>query len=349
MRSDTPRVSVLMTTYNGARTIRDSVASMLAQDMRDFELIIVDDASSDITPAILRTVTDPRLIIIRNEGRLGIANSRNRGLLHCRAPYIAALDHDDLSDSRRLGLQAAYLDEHPDVVVVGTGVNELRNGAITPEDQPARTSPALLRFLLHVDNPLAWSSVMLRADVVRGLAPSPLRPSFEPADDFDLYHRLLACGQIARIDAPLTTYRWHAANTSYAAGIRIADNAARVLERSYSPLLGADAAAAAALVVRHGNQRVVVADMGTMARLREIVYRVAESLAAVYPGDRGQIVAGARRVLWRFTRASVRAGHPSFFQLPAPPIDGAISLAVGASRAALRPLRSCGRSARSRL
>jgi len=339
--SQVPRVSVLMTTYNGARTISDSVMSIATQEMTDFELIVLDDASSDATPAILRNFTDPRLIIVRSERRLGIAGARNRGILHCRAPYIAAIDHDDLSDPDRLGLQAAYLDAHSDVVAVGTSVRELRNGAMTPEDQPARTSPALLRFLLHFDNPLAWSSVMLRANVIRKLVPPPLRPAFEPADDFDLYHRLLACGEIARIDAPLTTYRWHAANASHAAALRIADNAARVLAQSYSAWLGAEAAAAAALVVRHGNERVAVGDRATMTRLRSIVHRVAEGLAAAHPDDRPQIIAGARQVLWRFTRASVRSGHPSLFRPPAPTVDGAISLAIGAMRATFRQQRSC--------
>lgn len=325
-----------MTTHDGARTISESIASILTQDMPDFELVVVDDASSDATPALLRAIADLRLVPIRNDARLGIAGARNRGLAQCRAPYIAPLDHDDRSDPRRLGLQAAYLDAHPDIVLVGTGVCELRDGRLTPEDQPARTLPALLRLLLHLDNPLAWSSVMFRAEALRGLDPPPLRPAFEPADDFDLYHRLLTQGGIARLDAPLTTYRWHASNASHAAGARIADAAARVLARAYAPWFGAEAAAAAALVVRHGSDRVAVTDAATMTRLRDIVRRVAEGLAEAHPADRPEIAAGVRRVLWRLTRASVRSGRPSLFRPPAPPLDAAVSLAVGAIRAGLR-------------
>lgn len=338
MSGSAPRVSVLMTTRNGERTLRDSVASILAQRMADFELVVVDDASSDETPLLLRAVTDPRVVTIRNETRLGIAEARNRGFLHCKGRYIAALDHDDLSDPLRLEAQAAYLDAHPDVVLVGTGVRELRDGVITREDQPARTSPALLRLLLHFDNPLAWSSVMLRADVLRRLAAPPLRPAFEPADDFDLYHRLLAWGDIARIDAPLTTYRWHSSNASYDSD-RMTDSATRVLKHAYTPWLGADAAAAAALVVRHGNDRVTATDTAALARLHDIVHRVAAELAAAYPMDRSRIAAGVRRVLWRFTRASVRSGHPLLFRRPAPILDAAISLGIGAVRGGYSRLR----------
>ncbi|HEX3351061.1 MAG TPA: glycosyltransferase family 2 protein, partial [Acetobacteraceae bacterium] len=227
-----PRVSVLMTTRNGAGTIGESIGSVLAQDMADFELIVVDDESSDETSDILRAIGDPRLVFIRNETRLGIAGARNRGLAECRGDYVAALDHDDLSDPGRLGAQVRFLDSHPDVLLVATRVVELRDGALTPEDQPAHMSPALLRLLLHFDNPLAWSSVMLRADALRGLD-AALRPEFEPADDFDLYHRLLTRGCIARLDATLTTYRWHASNASHAAGATIRERAARVLARAY--------------------------------------------------------------------------------------------------------------------
>lgn len=333
MTASVPRVSVLMTTRDGAGTISESIASILTQDMPDFELIVVDDASSDDTPVLLRATADPRLILIRNEARLGIAGARNRGLARCRAPYIATIDHDDLSDPRRLSLQAAYLDAHPDIVLVGTAVHELRNGKVTPEDQPTRISPPLLRLLLHLDNPLAWSSVMMRAEALRALDPPPLRPVFEPADDFDLYHRLLARGGIARLDAPLTTYRWHMSNTSYTAGVRSTDAATRVLARAYAPWFGTEAAAAAALVVRHSNDRVAVTNVATMTRLRDIVRRVADGLVAAHPTEQPAIIAGTRLVLWRLTRAAVRSGHPSLFRPPAPPLDASLSLAVGSIRA----------------
>jgi len=322
-----------MTTHDGVGTISESIASILTQDMPDFELIVVDDASSDDTPVLLRATADPRLVLIRNEARLGIADARNRGLARCRAPYIATIDHDDLSDPRRLSLQAAYLDAHPDIVLVGTAVHELRDGKLTPEDQPARISPPLLRLLLHLDNPLAWSSVMLRAEALRALDPPLLQPAFEPADDFDLYHRLLALGSVARLDAPLTTYRWHTSNTSYTAGARSTDAAIRVLARSYAPWFGSEAAAAAAMIVRHSNDRVAVTDVATMMRLRDIVRRVAEGLIAAHPTEQPEITAGTRLVLWRLTRAAVRSGHPSLFRPPAPPVDASLSLAVGSIRA----------------
>jgi len=325
-----------MTTFNGAHTINQSVRSILRQSMRNFELIVVDDASSDATPALLDAINDPRLIIIRNDERLGIAAARNRGLAKCQARYIAMLDHDDLSDCRRLDLQAAYLDEHPDVVLVGTRVWELDHHKTTPEDQPAQSSPALLRLLLYLDNPLAWSSVMLRADALCSLAPPMLRPEFEPADDFDLYHRLLALGDVARLDIPLTVYHWHASNASRRVESRVLDSAAQVLAHAYAPWFGTEAGTAAALVVRHSSNRAAVTDAATMTRLREIVRRVAVGLADGRPSEQRAIAAGVRLVLWRLTRAAVRSGRISLFRPPAPVLDAAASLTIGAIRAVMR-------------
>jgi hypothetical protein len=247
------------------------------------------------------------------------------------------LDHDDLSDRRRLALQAAYLDSHPDTILVGSAVLELSERGLKPEDQPIQTSPALLRLLLHLDNPLAWSSVMLRADALFRLGPPPLRSEFAPADDFDLYHRLLEHGDIARLDMPLTTYRWHGSNTSHSTASRINDNAGRVLARAYARWFGSEASSAAALVVKYSSNRSTIRDAATMSRLREIVRRVAAGLAEERTAERPVIEAGAQLVLWRLTRAAVRSGRPSLFRPPAPPLDAAGSLIIGAIRAGLRP------------
>jgi hypothetical protein len=246
------------------------------------------------------------------------------------------LDHDDLSHVDRLALEAAYLDTHPNAVLVGSAVLELSADRLAPEDQPTRTSPALLRLLLHVDNPLAWSSVMVRAEALSALGAPALRSEFEPADDFDLYHRSLELGEIARIDLPLTTYRWHASNASHSTALQMNTHAARVLRRTYSRWFGSNAACAAAIVVNHSSSRIPVSDAATMARLRDIVRGVASGLAEERPADRAHISAGAQLVLWRLTRAAVRSGHISLFRPPAPPFDAVASLIIGAIRAGLQ-------------
>src|SRR5260370_39420585 len=101
MPAPEPRVSVLMTTYNGAAFIRQSINSVLGQSFRDFELIVVDDGSSDTTAAILASYDDQRLRVIRNARNLGIVVARNRGFAAVRGGYVAALDPDDMSSPNR--------------------------------------------------------------------------------------------------------------------------------------------------------------------------------------------------------------------------------------------------------
>lgn len=111
-----PRCSVILPTYNRAKTLPKAVASVLAQDEPDFELIIVDDASTDQTAAWLATLDDPRIRVARSERNQGPSAARNTGIELARAPAIAFLNSDDAYCSRRLSLPLAVLDREPDVV-----------------------------------------------------------------------------------------------------------------------------------------------------------------------------------------------------------------------------------------
>jgi hypothetical protein len=343
-----PRVSVLMTTYNGARFIRDSIGSVLAQTLTDFELIIVDDDSTDETPALLASFGDPRVRVLRSERNLGVAGARNFGLAACRGDYVAALDHDDISLPERLAVEVRYLDAHPNVVLAGTEVlRRMQDGRTLPTDHAPGSSPALVHWMLYVDNPFTYSSVMLRAGALRRLG-TFMRREAEPADDFDLYHRLLGIGALARLDETLTIYRWHAGNTSYAQSERLFASACAILARAYEPVLGADSADAARLVVHHLSDRQPVRDIATLERLGGIMERLLARFLDLYAADATaleQIRAHAGRVWWRVVRSAIRSGTPLALAQHAARRslrsgfspswhDVAMSVAVGSGRAA---------------
>jgi glycosyltransferase involved in cell wall biosynthesis len=337
-----------MTTHNGARFIRDSIDSVLAQTLTDFELIIVDDASTDETPNILAAYDDSRVCVLRPEHNLGVAGARNFGLAACRGEYVAALDHDDISLPERLGVQVRYLDEHPEVVLAGTEVLlRMQDGRTLPTDHVPGGSPALMHWMLHVDNPFTWSSVMLRAAALRRLGIC-MRREAEPADDFDLYHRLLLTGALARLDETLTIYRWHTGNTTYAQSERLFASACAILARAYEPMLGADSVDAARLVVHHLSDRQPVRDMATLERLGDVMERLLAGFRKMYVADAAaleHIEAHAGRVWWRVVRSAIRSGLPSAMVQHAACrglrrgfspawYDVAISVAVGTVRAA---------------
>ena len=340
-----PRVSVLMTTRDGARFIAAAIDSVLAQTMPDFELIVVDDASTDDTPAILGRCADFRLRVLRNDAPAGIAGARNRGFAEVRGTYVAALDHDDLSLPRRLERQTTYLDTNPGVMLVGTEVRLLREERLRAPHHAAAGDPLAMRWQLLTDNPLTWSSVMFRADAVRRLG-AFMRPAFEPADDFDLYHRLLALGDIARLDEVLTTYRYHGANASLARAAALDAAAARVLAEAYAEWLGGDAPAAAETVIRHLSDRRPIADAVTLGRLGAWLERLLAGFDAkqrLSGAEAARVARLAGETWWQAVRAAIRSGHPALARLhaaaptlagarPAPPLDLALSRAVGAAR-----------------
>lgn len=174
-----PRVSVLLAVHNGALHLREGIDSVLAQTWPDFELVVVDDASTDATPAILAGLADPRLRVMRTERNLGPAAARNLGFDRCRGEYLAILDHDDLCYPAQLATQVAYLDRNPHVVLVGSEVRILRDGRLHAPDHPPGGAPLLMRWRLHLDDPLTFSSVTMRMDAVRQLGTQ--RRRFRPS------------------------------------------------------------------------------------------------------------------------------------------------------------------------
>jgi hypothetical protein len=155
---------------------------------------------------------------------------------------------------------------------------------------------------------------MFRADAVRRLG-AFMRPEHELADDFDLYHRLLTVGDIARLDAVLTVYRWHARNTTYGREDSLNANAVKVLAAAYAPLLGdaaeGTAADAATLVIRHLSDRKPVRDAATLARLGGYLTRLLAAFCAAQglnARQQAELASVTGTIWWRSVRAAMRAG-----------------------------------------
>jgi hypothetical protein len=300
-----------MATYNGARFIRQSINSLLAQTLADFELIVVDDCSTDSTREILHAIADPRLRVFHNAANLGVVESRNRCFAQARGGYVAMLDHDDLSRPRRLEKQAAYLDAHPGTVLAGTAAHLLQAGKVLPPRLPGATSPALIGWLLLVANPLVCSSVMFRAEAARRLDPF-MRPGYAYADDFDLYHRLKRFGAIARLDEPLTLYRLHDDNNFRKHEEVMTGNAVRVLEPLYAPWFGADALAAAKLIAGHLAAGRPVTSLAVLRALQDALRRLTDGFLAdrdMADLDRLAIRRHAEAMWQRLLRQSARHGR----------------------------------------
>jgi len=310
MTGAAPVVSVIMPAYNGAALIGETLASVAAQSFPDFEVVVVDDCSTDATREVVRAFPDTRIRLIEAPRNAGPVHARNLALSHARGRYIAGLDQDDLCHADRFARQVDVLDRRPATVLVATAARTLTGGVVAPSQMPAHTTPALIAWFINLLNPIVWSSVMIRGDAARGLEP------FERADrlyaeDFDLYHRLSALGDLERIDDELVTYRCHAGGVSKRYAATMFASARAVLAQAYDPVLGDAAEAAAALVVRHVVAADPVADRATLRQLGEVLVRLQRHhLAATRPNaeDEKLIKWQTARLWWRIGRHSVRSG-----------------------------------------
>jgi len=207
-----PAVSILMPVRNEERYLSQAIASIRRQTVENWELVAVDDGSSDATPAILdaAAAADNRIRVLRNPGR-GLVPALNHGLGACRAPLVARMDGDDISHPCRLASQLRLLEDSPEVDLVASSFrhfprNGLKTGMLAYEEwQNSLLSHELVTADLFVESPFVHPSVMFRRKTV--LAVGGYR-EMGWAEDYDLWLRLAAAGaRFARIDAPLFFWR----------------------------------------------------------------------------------------------------------------------------------------------
>jgi glycosyltransferase involved in cell wall biosynthesis len=210
-----PLVSVLLAVSNGERYLPAALESVLRQTVSDFELLVVDDGSTDGTPAILEGIGDVRLRVLRNDERQGLAASLNRGLGEARGRYVARLDADDIAFSRRLEMQLQRMVSGSAIAVVGSAVLELdasgRPGAL----HAMPTGPVPVRWAALFSSPFFHPSVLVDRDV---LEQHGLRydPEYLESEDYDLWTRLLEYADGDNLAEPLVLYRVHAGQASQA-------------------------------------------------------------------------------------------------------------------------------------
>ena len=203
-----PHVTVLMSVRNGGTFLRAAIDSIARQSLDAFEFVIVDDGSTDSTLAILEQASrNDRRIRVITGGTEGIAAALETGRAVARGAYIARMDGDDVSLPRRLAAQAAYLDAHPDVVAVGGQVRIIDGSGKMHSRGLFPATPAACRAYLAFGAPFCHPAVMMRGDALRQVG--GYRRRFEPAEDFDLWLRLSAVGNLANLDEEILQYRMH--------------------------------------------------------------------------------------------------------------------------------------------
>jgi glycosyltransferase involved in cell wall biosynthesis len=216
----TPRVSVLMPVRNGLPWLEEALAGLSAQTLRDIEILVLEDGSTDGTPQVLASWPDDRIRVI-NTGGVGIGAALNIGLREARAALVARQDADDVSRPERLEKQVALLNRDRRIDLVGCvaeyvdGVGQTVNNdwvRTIREQQDVAVAPEQIRDLMPLTCCLTHGSIVARADVLR--AAGGYRAEMSPQEDYDLWLRLLPDATFAKLPDRLYRYRVHDAQAS---------------------------------------------------------------------------------------------------------------------------------------
>jgi len=199
-------ISIIVPVYNAEKYLKATIESLLRQTYRDFELIAIDDGSTDNSWAILQSFTDPRLRILRNNANRGIVCTRNRGLSEMKGKYYAPFDADDIAHPTKLEKQIHFLESNPDFGMVGSWVriidgNGRPTGKIWRLNAPAELIPSILLFR----NYFAQSALLIRKEAI----PKEGYPDYSICQDYGMWIEIAKNWKTKNLEEYLIQYRIH--------------------------------------------------------------------------------------------------------------------------------------------
>ncbi len=195
-----------MPVYNGEAFLREAIDSILSQELTGFELIVVNDGSTDKSEDIILSYKDPRIVYVKKEKNSGIIDTLNLGLEKSQGKYIVRMDADDVSLPGRFAKQVAFMEEHPVVGAAGTAYRSI--SAKGSKNFYVYTEPEALRTLLLFNSCLCHPSVIIRKDV---LTENKIRYSdhYKHAEDYDLWVQISKVSKLTNLPEILLNYRHH--------------------------------------------------------------------------------------------------------------------------------------------
>ena len=203
-----PRISVVFPCYNSEKFLAESIESILNQTYTDFELIILNDGSTDRSKEIIHSYHDNRIIYVENSCNLRVVKTLNKGLALSKGEFIARMDSDDIAYPDRFQIQIDYLDSHLDVGMVGSWMDCF----------PTRQGEGHHKeFITYFDILKGWCinhpTVMIRKEVLDKFD-LYYYDEYKGAEDYELWSRLIRYTKIINIQKSLIRYRWHESNVS---------------------------------------------------------------------------------------------------------------------------------------
>lgn len=207
-----PFISVIMPVYNGEKYLQEAIDSVLAQTYTNFELLLINDGSTDNSKEIILSYKDSRIRYIENEKNLKLIATLNKGIDLAEGYFIARMDADDVCMPRRFEKQVAFLNKHTEIDMCGTWAIRIdAHGRATGKIKNI-DSPELLKCATFFTCPFIHPSTMFKASVLKK---HKYNHDFKDTEDTELWHRLSLNGyRLANIPEYLLKYRWHGENIS---------------------------------------------------------------------------------------------------------------------------------------
>lgn len=202
-----PEISVLLPAYNSAKYIKESVLSILKQSYKDFELIIINDGSTDKTMKVVSELQDERIVLINNSKNLGVSKSLNLGLKIAKGKYIARCDSDDVNDLDRFKKQRIFLKKNKKYVLVGSNAFLInKNGEIIGVKKYPESDKELRKKLI-IRNQILHPSVFYRKAVAMKVG--GYSNFLNGAEDYDFFLKLSQFGKLCNLQENLVKRRIH--------------------------------------------------------------------------------------------------------------------------------------------
>lgn len=207
-----PVISVVMPVYNAAPYLAEAIQSILDQTFSDFELIIIDDASTDTSYAIAQSFADPRIKILQNAQNRGIVFTRNRGLAAMQGQFYAPFDADDIAMPAKLAKQVHFLRENPAFGMVGCWVKHIDSqGHVLAERWKLKAMPEAILPNLLFRNYFVQSALLIRREAI---PPQGYESGFEIGEDYLMWTAIAQHYKVWNLPDYLLAYRRHGQNTT---------------------------------------------------------------------------------------------------------------------------------------
>lgn len=202
-----PIVSVLLPAYNAENYISIAIESILKQTYTQFELIIIDDFSTDKTASIIKEFKkkDKRIVFFQNKKNLKLSKTLNKGIEMAKGKYIARMDADDWSFPKRLEKQVDFLEKNAEIGIVGGSMQIMDENGKVYSKRTYALNDYEIRKKIYLYSPFSHPTIMIRKSIIEKVG--NYNSQFNPAEDYELYFRIGELSQFANLDCFLIKYR----------------------------------------------------------------------------------------------------------------------------------------------